>query len=806
MQSKNLLLFGAVAILIWFGWGQFAAWVWPPKPPQAEPEESEWAAVPKNAQSAGDLARSAANSLLVKKDDRVKKPEPPAREPSAQTLTLGDDPSRYHLLVVVTTRGAGVSSVTLNKFNGADDDGKDTGEWLGLIPPDPDLPSFLLFHYPDPEQTEGARPLDVLGRAIWDPAIPDAKTGGWKRVANLKKALITRGDVQTITFVTDVPGREYKGVMIAKTFELAPRTYHIGLRIEIRDTRKRGKELTFRYQLAGPHGLPVEGKWYTSTTRTSMVGLLDAKRNLQRVSEEARRISVRGGGDPVPTNHELNDNLIQYAGIATQYFASVIAVDNRGDSVPPRILQWVQPTLEYTKVKGKIVGLPPGRLILEVTDDKDEKQKERLSFAIDPRCVVTLTGSNDTVSDLQLFQTVYVGYAASRNPLVAKRIQAANLRHHGQFDDITVRVASEVIRLKPGDEPRVDRFVLYNGPVKVRLLKQFSGDKEVDAALVNTYLDDLHLNTLTDFHSDNWFGRFSNTIGWTFLLIQCTNLMHWLLGILHSIVPVYGLCIIMLTVLVRGMMFPISRKQAYLSMKMQALAPEMKKLQEKYKNDPQAKTQAMMELYRRHGVNPLAGCLPLLLQMPIFLGLYYCLQESIFFRLAGFLWIDNLAAPDMLIRWGDGIPLISNPENLGGFGYLGPYFNLLPVLAVTLMIVQQKILMPPPADENAAMQQKMMKYMMIFFGLMFYKVAAGLCLYFIASSLWGLAERKMLPKKQLAGNLPPSAASGPPRGGGTPAKPGPRPKKPPQSKKDGDGRFKKVREWWAEKLKQARKK
>ena len=81
-------------------------------------------------------------------------------------------------------------------------------------------------------------------------------------------------------------------------------------------------------------------------------------------------------------------------------------------------------------------------------------------------------------------------------------------------------------------------------------------------------------------------------------------------------------------------------------------------------------------------------------------------------------------------------------QDYGGFLYLGPYFNLLPIIAVALMIVQQKMMTPPPTDEQQEMQQKMMKYMMIFFGLMFYKVAAGLCVYFIASSLWGFAERQ----------------------------------------------------------------
>jgi len=98
----------------------------------------------------------------------------------------------------------------------------------------------------------------------------------------------------------------------------------------------------------------------------------------------------------------------------------------------------------------------------------------------------------------------------------------------------------------------------------------------------------------------------------------------------------------------------------------------------------------------------------------------------------------------MLYNWSRFMPDWVN-SGVGIFG-LGPYFNLLPILTIILFIVQQKIMMPPAADEQAAMQQKMMKYMMVFMGLMFFKVASGLCIYFIASSLWGLGERRFLPK------------------------------------------------------------
>ena len=150
-----------------------------------------------------------------------------------------------------------------------------------------------------------------------------------------------------------------------------------------------------------------------------------------------------------------------------------------------------------------------------------------------------------------------------------------------------------------------------------------------------------------------------------------------------------------------------------------------------------------------NGVNPftmMGGCLLLILQMPVMMGLYYCLQESIFFRLEPFLWVNNLAAPDMLFWWGEHIPYLSTPEDLGSVYYLGPYFNALPLIAVALMIWQQNKMMPPPTDEQMAQQQRMMKYMMVMVAIMFYKVAAGLALYFIIGTTWGLIERRFIPK------------------------------------------------------------
>lgn len=246
-----------------------------------------------------------------------------------------------------------------------------------------------------------------------------------------------------------------------------------------------------------------------------------------------------------------------------------------------------------------------------------------------------------------------------------------------------------------------------------------------------------------------------------------------LLAILHffhdHLVFNYGVAIMMLTVLVRLCLFPLSRKQVLSSMRMQQLQPEIASLKEKYKDNPQEMMVAQSALFKKYRINPLSGCLPVLIQMPIFIGLYRALSIDVNLYGAplfskGIRWCSNLAAPDMAFDWSDFWNRIGMTGfNMGDGGFLsmfclGPYLNILPVVTIALFLIQQKILMPPVVgnDEQARQQRsmrKMMNFMMIFMGFMFFKVPSGLCVYFIVSSLWGLLERKLLPKKSIELNI-----------------------------------------------------
>lgn len=225
-------------------------------------------------------------------------------------------------------------------------------------------------------------------------------------------------------------------------------------------------------------------------------------------------------------------------------------------------------------------------------------------------------------------------------------------------------------------------------------------------------------------------------IGWNpfFFLEPLVRLlvipMLGLLNGLHSLGINYGIAIILLTIIVRTCLMPLTRKQAQSAQRMKEMQPKLKELQKKFAGDQDGLRRAQLELYSKHGFNPLAGCWPVLLQMPIFFALYRALSVSIDLRRASFLWIDNLAAPDALFELPFRVPFLGWTE-----------FNLLPFLTIALFVAQQKILMPPPADEEQAMQYKMMNIMMIMMGVMFYRVPAGLCIYFITSSLWGMGER-----------------------------------------------------------------
>ncbi len=199
------------------------------------------------------------------------------------------------------------------------------------------------------------------------------------------------------------------------------------------------------------------------------------------------------------------------------------------------------------------------------------------------------------------------------------------------------------------------------------------------------------------------------------------KMIYFFVLFLFSIFKSWGLAILVLGVSLYVVTYPLTAKSMLSMRKMQALQPKMKSLQEKYKNDPQRLNKEMMELYKENKVNPFGGCLPMVLQMPIFYGLYQVLWRSVDFKGASFLWITDLSLPDRLFTLPTTLPFIGNE------------FNLLPILMAVIMFFQQKFTSRNMvvSDPNQAMQQKMMGTLMpVMMGFIFYHFASGLALYF----------------------------------------------------------------------------
>ncbi len=204
------------------------------------------------------------------------------------------------------------------------------------------------------------------------------------------------------------------------------------------------------------------------------------------------------------------------------------------------------------------------------------------------------------------------------------------------------------------------------------------------------------------------------------------QLLLQLLGFFYSLVHNWGLAIVILSVSIYFMLFPLSIKQMRSMKEMQLLQPKIEALRKEFKDNPQRMNKEIMELYKEHKVNPLGGCLPLLLQMPIFFALYQALIRSVALRGAHFLWIKDLSSPDKAFVLKNSIP------------FLGNQVNVLPILMAIGMFVQQKISMAKATGEAAQQQQIMSIIMPVMFGVIFYQMPSGLVLYWFINSLFML--------------------------------------------------------------------
>ncbi|MFZ2281808.1 MAG: membrane protein insertase YidC, partial [Prosthecobacter sp.] len=238
-------------------------------------------------------------------------------------------------------------------------------------------------------------------------------------------------------------------------------------------------------------------------------------------------------------------------------------------------------------------------------------------------------------------------------------------------------------------------YTLYIGPKKLSLLQAMGDGKDA----------------VMEFGFFSWFCK---------LLVPTLNFFH-------RIIPDYGVAIILLTFLVRTIFWPLTHKSTVSMRKMQEIQPQLKELQKQFKDNPQKMQQETWALYRANKVNPLSSCLPMLIQIPVFIALFTVLRSAVELRYAPFLWIGDLSEPENLLAGLLPIPL-----------------NILPFLMSGTMALQSYL---TPSMGDPAQQKMMMIMMPIMMLFMFYSFPAALSLYWTVSQVLSIVQMLMMRQK-----------------------------------------------------------
>lgn len=703
-QQRRLLIFTVFSFLILFGWMNIGPKWFPGLFPVPKPVLKPVAKEGKE----DDLGNPEKNS----DPDKVVPPEvvvdAKLLEHPTKTVVLGsDDPkSGYGLKVTLSSVGAGIVSAELND-----------ARYKALKPRQPGAPVPQLRLLGD-NLTKELLPLatapPVTGQLSMDDVnklLKKLDQGASLATVNWEIAESdvvadgeAKGTTNSVTFSLKTPDGiwELRKKYDVRRWEKAdahrdedPTGYELDMQLSFRNLSSRARPLI--YDLQGPAGLPLENAENASKFRDVKFGFRENDGDLvtgAKTSHDVVKESDKGKLE----NLVAGDRTFQYVGLDTQYFTALFLPQD----LTRRNARLAELAEEASKESGETVSVTD---LLARAKNVPDKQAEQ-------------------VAELLAQPASYLDFA---KPQVVEKNNA--LPAHSE---ISVRFHSTE-QVVPAESEIIHEYLVFLGPKRASLL----GPPPLEAGKVIDFSGFLFIPAS--------------------LVAGIAGLLLWILNGFHGAGLPYGVCVMLLTVLVRSCMFPISKKQAINAKRMKEMQPRLAELKAKYPDDKQKFAEEQMKLFAETGFNPLSGCLPVLMQLPIFIGLYQSLSSSVDLRRAPFLWFDNLAAPDALFL----LPF--------KVYFLGNEFNLLPIITTSLFLFQQKMLMPPPTDEQTRMQAKVFFWMTLMMGFMFYHVPAGLCVYFIASSVWSMGERKLLDRMPPPAPLPAKTPSGPTGGAAKPA-------------------------------------
>ena len=380
---------------------------------------------------------------------------------------------------------------------------------------------------------------------------------------------------------------------------------------------------------------------------------------------------------------------IEAAGYETKYTFTILNDSDRPVSFSRLVLNGGD-LAPWAKVSGDKVRIPSFRMDFMTVNGKfvDIKEgKEDSDYFRNPPPLVTWAGISNKYFSVLL---------TAAEPFTLYQKRQIHFAGKVREETMSVGAAFPAFLLNPG-EKKSQEFRYYSGPKVIALLDSFDPSTARVMHLAWGPLDYL------------------------------ARLLLWILVKLQAVCGSYGISIIILTLLVRLLFYPVTAKANASMKKMQAVGPKLKELRDKYKDNPQLLNTKTMELYRAEGVNPFGGCLPILLQIPVFFALYATLDGAVELRQVPFLWAHDLAAADTVAR----IPLFL-------FGWSLPINPL--VIAMTVLMVIQQHMTPMSLDP---IQKKMMTLMPVVMLVILYDLPSGLTLYWTVSNLFSIIQLRL---------------------------------------------------------------
>jgi len=376
----------------------------------------------------------------------------------------------------------------------------------------------------------------------------------------------------------------------------------------------------------------------------------------------------------------------------------------------------------------KMITLYPNEFLMDVEIDISDLSESTLvnNFSLNWNGGLPPT-EQDTVSE----QTFFGAYLHQGGELLDVKVgsgESFNNNYKGQTDWVATRSKYFVVSFLDNVGNQITGSSVAASFEKDELYSFGVDLKANKVANISVYLGPLEYDRIKSLNVNL---ESTMNFGWAIIRPIAKGVL-WALTSMQTLIPNYGVVLILFSIMVKLLVYPLTKKSYQSTQAMQAIQPEINNLREKYKNNPTKLNQATMELYKKKGVNPLGACFPMLLQMPLLISLFTVFRSTIELRGEPFVfWIRDLSAPDIIFNLPFKIPIYGN------------YVCALPILMAISMYAQQKM-MTPSAPGPQQQQQKMMQYFMMgFFFLLFNSFPSGLNLYYTLFNVLTIIQQKL---------------------------------------------------------------